>query len=315
MHYNYTLQQLVKLIIDMIVKLYPKIDFNDHYNTIVPTSKVICIGIIADIKFSSNHQATLAEFKTAGLDEFKLDKSQFSRRIRLVDCLVEELTTALAYYSQSQLDTFPMKQIDKNEYVVDTKPVAICHNIRISRCKLVGNHLIKTKIKNKKNEKYRKKVNEDYRGLCASKHQYYYGFKLNIIKNCLDLPVEYSIHPASCGDIECLKSMNLNLPVNSNLLADKAYNDIELEQNLKEFYGINLKPIRKKNSKQMYNSDSFLEFCKRICRKPIETMFSQFSTLKTPFHAVTLEGFLIKIHLSVLSRSIQQLLKLNLLTT
>jgi hypothetical protein len=299
----------------MIVKLYPAIDSSDHYNTIVPTSKVLIVGVIADIKYFGNHQRTLAEFKIVGLLDFVLYKGQFSRRIRRLDCLVAELVNKLAHYSQSFIDRFALKQVDENEFVVDTKPVPICQNIRIPKCRLVDNHLIKEKIKNKKNNKYRKKVAEDYRGLCASKNQYYYGFKLNIIKNCLEIPFEYSIHPARIGDIECLKSLNLNLPNNSNLLADKAYNDSELEEMLKELYGINLQPIRKKNSKQMFNSDSFIEFCKRICRKPIETMFSQFTTLKTPFQAVTLDGFLIKIHLSVLSRSLQQMLKLNLLAT
>lgn len=191
----------------------------------------------------------------------------------------------------------------------------MCQNIRISNCHLANNHKSKEKVKCLKTGRFRKKVDEDYRGYCASKREYFYGFKLNLVKNCLDLPREYSIHTGSTGDLECLKTLNLNLPPNSYLLGDKAYNNLQLEEDfreIKEMNNLKLDPIRKRNTKQMYDSDYYIELGKRILRRPIETLFSQ---LNCKIQATSLDGFVIKIHLTVLGRSIQQLLKLNQLTT
>jgi hypothetical protein len=87
-----------------------------------------------------------------------------------------------------------------------------------------------------------------------------------------------SIHTGKTGDLDCYRSLNLNLPPNSEILGDKAYNDLQLEQdckNLPEFQNLKLNPIRKRKTKQMYNSDYCIELGKRIERRPIETLFSQ----------------------------------------
>lgn len=315
MHYNYTLQELVRSIMNLIVKLMPDIDKKDHYLTVVPSSKVLCVAAIADIRNSKNHQRTLKEFELGGLKSYVLDKSQFSRRVQNLESDVPELVEKIAVYGECQLDNYPLKQIEKNTFVVDTKPISICQNIRIPNCHLANNHASKEKVENKKTGRMRKKVDEDYRGYCASKREYFYGFKLNLMKNCLDLPREYTIHTGRTGDLDCFRSLNLNLPPNSEILGDKAYNDLQLEddcKNLPEYQNLKLSPIRKRNTKQMYNSDYYTELGKRIFRRPIETLFSQFNTT---IRATSLNGFVMKIHLSVLGRSIQQLLKLNLLTT
>jgi hypothetical protein len=300
---------------NLIVKFLPKIDQSDHYLTTVASSKVLCVAVVADIRNNMNHQRTLKEFKISGLQGYVLDKSQFSRRITRLDCFVTEIIEKIAIYGESQLNQFPLKQIEKQTYVVDTKPISMCQNIRIPNCHLANNHLSKEKAENKKTGRMRKKVDEDYRGYCASKKEFYYGFKLNLMKNCLDFPREYTIHVGKTGDLDCYRSLNLNLPPNSEILADKAYNDLKLEEdckNLPEFKNLKLNPIRKRKTKQMYDSDYYIEMSKRIFRRPIETLFSQFNN---QIQATSLNGFVMKIHFSILSRSIQQLLKLNLLTT
>ncbi len=61
-----------------------------------------------------------------------------------------------------------------------------------------------------------------------------------------------------------------DLPDESVILADKAYNDYRLEDSLKE-EGIHLMPIRKKNSKRKY--ESFTESGIKLIRKRIESAF------------------------------------------
>ncbi len=151
----------------------------------------------------------------------------------------------------------------------------------------------------------------------ACRREHYYGLKLNAITNCLNFPREYSIHITRTGDLDCLKSLNLSLPTNSELLGDKAYNDQELENHIRTNpdYNFKVSPIRKKNTKQMSSSDYYQELTNRILRRPVETFFSQLEKLTSTIHATTLNGFVIKIHLSVLAYSFDQLIKLNLLTT
>jgi hypothetical protein len=60
-----------------------------------------------------------------------------------------------------------------SEYVIDSFPVAVCRNIRINRCRLLRH--------------------EAYRGYNASKREYFYGFKVQVITTAAGLPVEYFI--------------------------------------------------------------------------------------------------------------------------
>lgn len=105
-----------------------------------------------------------------------------------------------------------------NFFVVDSKPVKFCQNIRISKCKLAKNHLSKEKVLDKKG-KWRKKVDEDFRGYCASKKEYCYGLKLTTLNNSFGMYREFSIDFGSTSDIKAFTSLNFNLPNNSTILA------------------------------------------------------------------------------------------------
>lgn len=309
-HQTLTLQQKTNYILDLIVKLFPEIDSTDHWHTVVPSSKLLCIGIIAFLDYNQNHSKTLFEFKKQKMDEYVLHPSNFSRRTQRITELIPIIIEQIALFAENQIERFPLKQIEKHDYVVDTKPIPICQNLRIFNCHLAKNNLSKSKVFNPKTNKWRKKVDEDYRGYCASKNEYYYGFKLNLLQNCLGIPREYSIHTAKTGDIDSFKPLNLNLPEESIILADKAYNDTEMESYLQEEYNIKLNPIHKKNNKKMENSSYAEELAKSMFREKIETTFSFFTDR---IKAVCLNGFVTKIHLKVLAYSFLRLFKLGLL--
>ena len=75
----------------------------------------------------------------------------------------------------------------------------------------------------------------------------------------------------------------------------------------KEFKRIKLMPIRKKNSKRLKLYEQFIS---KLNRKFIETICSCINALfPKKIHAVTLEGFIMKIRLFVLSYNIKHLLK------
>lgn len=310
-HQTLTLQEKTKIILNLIVKLIPDIDFKDHHHTVVSTSKLLCIGIVAYLDYNQNHSRTLLEFKKINMTSYILHPSNFSRRIKRVADLIPLLVEKLAIYSESQVYRFPLKEIEKNDYVVDTKPIPMCSNFRIFNCRLAKNNLSKEKVFNFKTKKWRKKVDEYFRGYCASKNEYYYGFKLNLLQNCLQIPREYSIHTGKAGDLDCFKHLNINLPKGSTILGDKIYNDTLIESFLKEEYGIKLDPIRKKSFRKLKNYNDFRDISKSIFREKIETTFSFFTER---IRAISLDGFVTKIHLKVLGYSIMRFFKLDFLT-
>ena len=126
------------------------------------------------------------------------------------------------------------------------------------------------------------------------------GVKLHMICDVNGGPVQISLFPASEHDIKAFKKINLNLPANSSIYADKAYNDYEYEDRLIQEKQIHLMPIRKKNSKR--KGGGFLAKIRRRKRKIIETAFSCIEKLMPrSIHAVTRAGFELKIMLFVLA--------------
>ena len=172
-------------------------------------------------------------------------------------------------------------------YVIDTFPVEVCENIRANRCKVASG--------------------KEFRGYVASKRIYYHGVKLHIVASDKGYIREFLITPGSVHDVWGLYELPLNLGSNSVLYADKGYTDYEAEDLLKEFEGISLMPIRRKNSKRF---NALQQFIAKVERRFIETVGSCLKALfPKRIHAVTLEGFVMKLKLFILSFNIQQLLK------
>ncbi|KAA6318140.1 hypothetical protein EZS27_031809 [termite gut metagenome] len=158
-------------------------------------------------------------------------------------------------------------------YSIDSFPLAVCHNIRIS-----GSRMVK---------------GAEYRGYCASKRSYFYGYKVPVVVTADGIPVEYTFTSGSSHDIFGLKQMPLNLPEGSTLYADAAYRDYTLEEMLAD-EGIRLLSARKANSKPPH--EPWVEYLISIKRKRIEVSFSDIAKyLPKTIHAVTENGFLIKL--------------------
>jgi hypothetical protein len=171
----------------------------------------------------------------------------------------------------------------QQNYVVDSVPIPACDNIRIRRCKLLSG--------------------EEHRGYIASKKRFFYGLRVHLLITGTGEPVEFVLAPGSASDVQVFKDFDLDLPEGSTLYADKAYNDYGFEDLLSQA-GIHLQAQRKKNSLRP------LSLCREFIGKPvrqhIETAFSQV-TLRFPkhIHAVTAQGFVLKIVCFLLAYSFQ----------
>ena len=86
---------------------------------------------------------------------------------------------------------------------MDSFPVSVCRNIRISRCRIYQN--------------------EDFRGFNKSKREYFYGLKVNRIVTAEGQPVEVLFSPGKYHDIDPCKLMGIDLPSESRLYGDSGY--------------------------------------------------------------------------------------------
>ena len=176
---------------------------------------------------------------------------------------------------------------DCGEYVVDSFPIPVCDNIRIRRCRL-----------------YR---GEEFRGYIASKKRFFYGLRVHMIVTAEGgKPVEFFLEAGATNDNSAFKSFELDLPEGSTIYADKQYNDYQYEDLIEEAASIRMRPLRKKNSKRPFAP--FVEYIQQRMRKRIETSFSQIAALlPKKIHAVTAEGFELKVVCFVLAFAIQVL--------
>src|SRR5256885_10879547 len=168
-------------------------------------------------------------------------------------------------------------------YVINSIPIAVCDNIGIRQSKIYSN--------------------EDFRGYQASKKRYFYGLKIHLMVTQDGQPVECFLTPGGFGDVDALKYYAYELPDGSIIYADKAYNDYAIEDLLKEVDHIQLIPMRKKNSKRAL--PPYISFVQSYHRKRVETAGSLIEQLlPQSIHAVTSQGFELKVALFVIAASL-----------
>ena len=185
-------------------------------------SEVITAALVAARFFGGNQELACKYLQEDGLIPTMLSKSRFSRRwhrlfLPLLD-LFDFLGQILKSLNGSQ------------EYMLDSFPVPICDNIRISQSKLVSG--------------------EDYRGYIASKKRYFYGIRVQLLSTADGIPVEFVFLPGEANDTRGLKSLPLNLPPGSIVYGDAGYTDYEAKDKLKENDQIWLQIMRKSNSRR-----------------------------------------------------------------
>ena len=206
------------------------------------------------------------------------NKSNFHRQLQR---LVSKLNTLFFLLSNTLKDAN-----SSQEYIIDSFPVSVCKNIRIQRCKLLQH--------------------TDYRGYNHSKREYFYGFKITLVTTASGLPIQYYIAAGAIHDQTAFRAMNLDLPNGSLLYADSAYTEYQIEDWLLQLEGIKLLAERKSNAKR--KDSPALAFLKKVRRKSIETTFSGINNLfPKKIHAVSIEGFLLKVFLFIFAFTLDKL--------
>jgi len=152
-------------------------------------------------------------------------------------------------------------------------------------------------------------ADEQFRGYQASKKRYVYGLKIHLMVTQDGQPVECFLTHGGCGDIDTLKYYAYELPDRAIIYADKAYNDYAIEDLLKEVDQIRLIPMRKKNTERALPPS--ISFVQSYHRKRVETAGSLIEQLlPQSIHAVTAQGFELKVALFVIASSLHCYLNL-----
>jgi Transposase DDE domain len=244
-------------------------------------AEVMTTALVAALFFRGNHESARTMLKQHGYIPQMLSKSRFSRRLHRIQGIFVILFNLLGH---------TWKTLNKDSiYIIDSVPIAVCDNIRIRRSKIYSD--------------------EKYHGYTASKKRYFYGLKIHLLVTSEGQPVECFLTHGGFGDVDALKYYAYELPDGSMIYADKAYNDYEIEDLLKEVDHIELLPMRKKNAKRAF--PPFICFVQHYYRKMVETAGSLIEQLlPKSIHAVTSQGFELKVALFVIAYSLNCYLKL-----
>lgn len=234
----------------------------------VSDAEVITTALCAMLWFGGNFEHSRSFLHSSGMMPRMLSRSRLSRRLTRLADLVEIIFHQLGL-TLKELNT-------ESRYAVDSFPVAVCDNIRISRCRLTKE--------------------AQYRGYMASKRRYFYGVRVQVVVTVEGVPVEFSILPGSLSDIAGLAELPLCLPRDADVAADAAYTYYEWEDALAQMDGVRLLVGRKRNSKR--RDVPAVHDYKQWLRRRIETVFGEISKLfPKKIHATTLSGFILKISL------------------
>lgn len=244
----------------------------------VSDSEIITTALVSALYFGGHIDNGRGFMKMTKLVPQMLDKSRFNRRLHQLSGLLFSMFYQIGHCLKSIAGA--------SEYIIDSFPVAVCDNIRISRCKLLKG--------------------KQWRGKQSSMRRYFYGVKVQVLINSQGIPVEFGFVPGCESDVQALKKLPLEVAAESSIYADAAYTDYQIEDDIKEAELIELMVQRKSNS--LRKDEPWIRFIKEYMRKGIETCFSEIKALfLRKMHAVTFEGFLIKLIMFMLAFTLNKI--------
>lgn len=242
-------------------------------------AEVMTTAMVAALFFGGNYESARSLLAEPHYIPNMLSKSRFNRRLQRVK---SHFLTLFALLGEQ------WKGLNADSiYSIDTFPIAVCDNYRIRRCHLYQG--------------------EAYRGFVASKKRYFYGLKIHLLITKEGQPVEFFLTPGAVSDVEGLDLFDFDLPVGSEVYADRIYNNYILED-VFQAAGIAFKPLRKKNLKRQW--PPWEAYWIALHRKMVETAGSLIERLlPKSIHAVTSTGFELKVTLFILAMSFGHLFK------
>lgn len=268
---NETTIVAVYVVIDDVLKLA---QHHSHRLSQLSDAEVLSVAVIAALYFHNHQERTLYVLERMGYLSGHLSISRFNRRLH---ALRDWLGMVLAVLSE----VFAQHAV----YLIDSMPLPVCKRSRAGRCRKVRGPV--------------------YYGYCAAKDEPFFGWRLHLVCTPDGVPVTFSVLPAACHDLTPIHDLTACLPSGALVVADKAYNSGQDEASILAHTGVRLVVKRKANMLPNCPADEALI---RQHRQRIETVNSQLENMGIQrLHARTNEGFLLKVHASLLALLCAQL--------
>jgi len=256
-------------LIDDVVKAYHHKRLRAPEQEVMSDSEVIFTGILSAQWFAGNLRRGMSYVLDRKYCLKVLSEGRFLRRLKAIP---SEIWAILQMFLARSAGAYSAE-----EYIIDSFPCPVCHNIRITRCRIA--------------------VGSEYKGYNSSKKQYFYGIKVHAIVSTSGIPISFEWTPGSFHDLTAFKNMNMQAIEKGTLYADAAYVDYKLEDQLEEA-GLKMIVDRKKNSKRPLLPETARKLSFK--RKMVETCFSGIMKLfPRTIHAVRLDGLILKMTLFI----------------
>lgn len=247
----------------------------DDPQTKVPTSAILTLAILAALELGGKHNKALALAKELRLFSHIPSPSRFNRRLHRAKVYLLPLLHLLSQVWQ--------KLHAAQGYALDTFPIPACENIRAPRSRLAPGKV--------------------YRGYIPSKRVFFHGYKLHLLVDDGQFICEVHLTPGSFHDLTSLLLLPLDIPEGKELYLDRGYESYSYEDLLREAQGLVPMPIRKRKSKRYV---PHLQYLAILGRRVVETVGSMLHHLfPRRIHAVTPEGFVLKVLLFVLAHDLR----------
>lgn len=248
-------------------------------------------AVTAALFYGSNHALTRRFLHQHDYTRNTLSASRFCRRLARVPQNAWDLVFALLAQVFIEINAKRAAQAGGGaDYAIDSYPVLVCANCRINRCQL-----------------FPVEEHRALRGYQASKKRYFYGFKVHLLVTSVGEPVEFFLSEGSLHDIEGLRRLPLDLPKGSNLWGDKAYQDQTEQWLLQEAAGVRAIALKRRNAREPL--PQCLVYLTQIGKQQVETAFSLLDRmLPKHLHAVSAQGFLLKLQTAIIAYAFDRLL-------
>nr|WP_240695300.1 transposase [Thermus caldilimi] len=248
----------------------------------MPTSAILTLAILAALELGGKHNKALALAKELRLFSHIPSPSRWNVALRLTNRRLHRakvyLLPLLHLLSQvwKRLHT-------AQSYALDTFPLPVCENIRAPRSRLAPGKV--------------------YRGYIPSKRVYFHGYKLHLLVDDGKFVHEVNLTPGSLHDLVSLLLLPLDLPQGAELYLDRGYESHLYEDLLREAQGVVPMVIHRRNSRRYV---PWLQYLAIVGRRVVETVGSMLHHLfPRRIHAVTPEGFVLKVFLFVLAHNLR----------
>ena len=206
-------------------------------------------------------------------------RCNYNRRLRSLSAYIDLAAVAAKDEMIGSEDTF----------IVDSMPMPVCHNARISWLKIMGDDPDLAPA----------------RGYSAATRGYIFGYKLHVLSTPGGLIINHFVTPANVHDVSQLPALAYGQMSHARLLADRGYTGRKGQLDLFEQDQVEMIVPDKSNAitpQNLWNKSY------SIIRKRIETLFSQLTDQFTIKHnyAKTVRGYLSRIRLKITALTLLQ---------